>query len=38
VPLARAGQAHEVAQAIAWLLSQQASYITGSFIDVAGGV
>ena len=38
VPLQRAGQAQEVAQAIAWLLSEQASYTTGSFIDVAGGV
>jgi NAD(P)-dependent dehydrogenase (short-subunit alcohol dehydrogenase family) len=38
VPLQRAGQAQEVAQAIAWLLSDQASYTTGSFIDVSGGV
>ena len=38
VPIRRAGQASEVAQAIAWLLSEQASYTTGSFIDVAGGV
>lgn len=38
VPLKRAGQANEVAQAIAWLLSEQASYTTGSFIDVSGGV
>jgi NAD(P)-dependent dehydrogenase (short-subunit alcohol dehydrogenase family) len=38
VPLQRAGHAQEVAQAIAWLLSEQASYTTGSFIDVSGGV
>jgi NAD(P)-dependent dehydrogenase (short-subunit alcohol dehydrogenase family) len=38
VPLRRAGQAQEVAQAIAWLLSDQASYTTGSFIDVSGGL
>ncbi|HHR6080709.1 TPA: hypothetical protein ACS7ZY_003105, partial [Providencia alcalifaciens] len=24
-------------QAIAWLLSDEASYVTGSFIDLAGG-
>jgi len=38
VPLKRAGQAQEVANAIAWLLSEQASYTTGSFVDVSGGV
>ena len=27
----------EVAAAIAWLLSDEASYVTGSFIDLAGG-
>lgn len=37
VPMQRGGQAIEVAQAILWLLSDQASYTTGSFIDVAGG-
>lgn len=37
IPLQRGGTADEVAHAIAWLLSDQASYITGSFIDVAGG-
>lgn len=37
VPMRRGGQAEEVAQAILWLLSDQASYTTGSFIDVAGG-
>ena len=38
VPLKRGGQAKEVAQAILWLLSEQSSYTTGSFIDVTGGV
>jgi NAD(P)-dependent dehydrogenase (short-subunit alcohol dehydrogenase family) len=37
VPLGRGGQADEVAQAILWLLSPEASYTTGAFIDVAGG-
>jgi NAD(P)-dependent dehydrogenase (short-subunit alcohol dehydrogenase family) len=37
IPLKRGGQPEEVAQAIAWLLSDEASYVTGSFIDIAGG-
>ncbi len=37
VPMQRGGQAAEVAQAIMWLLSDQASYTTGSFIEVTGG-
>ncbi|RJG05404.1 SDR family oxidoreductase [Noviherbaspirillum cavernae] len=37
VPMKRGGQAAEVANAILWLLSEQASYTTGAFIDVAGG-
>lgn len=37
VPMLRGGQAIEVAQAILWLLSNQASYTTGTFIDVSGG-
>jgi NAD(P)-dependent dehydrogenase (short-subunit alcohol dehydrogenase family) len=37
VPLQRAGTAHEVAQAIVWLLSDASSYTTGSVVDVAGG-
>lgn len=36
-PLGRAGEAEEVAEAIVWLASPQASYTTGSIIDVAGG-
>lgn len=37
VPLKRGGRAEEVAQAVLWLLSDEASYTTGAFIDVAGG-
>jgi len=37
IPMKRGGQAGEVAQAIIWLLSENASYVTGSFIDMAGG-
>jgi NAD(P)-dependent dehydrogenase (short-subunit alcohol dehydrogenase family) len=37
LPLKRGGQPEEVARAILWLLSDEASYCTGGFIDVAGG-
>lgn len=37
LPLERGGQPQEVAASIAWLLSNESSYTTGSFIDVAGG-
>ena len=37
VPLARAGTAAEVAQTILWLLSDEAAYLTGALVDVAGG-
>jgi NAD(P)-dependent dehydrogenase (short-subunit alcohol dehydrogenase family) len=36
-PMGRAGTADEVAAAILWLLSDEASYCTGAFLDVAGG-
>jgi NAD(P)-dependent dehydrogenase (short-subunit alcohol dehydrogenase family) len=36
-PMGRAGTADEVAAAILWLLSEEASYCTGTFLDVAGG-
>src|SRR6266571_4599561 len=36
-PLARPGEPEEVARAILWLLSDEASYTTGSVIDVTGG-
>lgn len=37
IPMKRGGQPEEVANAILWLLSEQASYATGTFIDLAGG-
>jgi NAD(P)-dependent dehydrogenase (short-subunit alcohol dehydrogenase family) len=37
VPMRRGGTADEVARAILWLLSDEASFTTGSFIDVTGG-
>ncbi len=37
VPAQRGGTAEEVAQAIVWLLSEQASYTTMRFLDVSGG-
>jgi NAD(P)-dependent dehydrogenase (short-subunit alcohol dehydrogenase family) len=37
VPLQRAGTADEVAAAVVWLLSDEASYATGTTIDVTGG-
>jgi NAD(P)-dependent dehydrogenase (short-subunit alcohol dehydrogenase family) len=37
VPMKRGGTAEEVAHAILWLLSDEASYTTGAFIDVTGG-
>lgn len=36
-PMGRPGHASEVAEAIVWLLSDQASYTTGAILDVAGG-
>jgi len=37
LPMKRGGHAIEVARAILWLLSDEASFSTGTFIDVAGG-
>ncbi len=37
IPMGRGGQPEEIAQCIAWLLSEDASYVTGAFIDAAGG-
>jgi NAD(P)-dependent dehydrogenase (short-subunit alcohol dehydrogenase family) len=37
VPMKRGGEPEEVARAILWLLSEEASYSTGTFIDVSGG-
>jgi len=37
VPMKRGGEPEEVARAILWLLSDESSYCTGTFIDVSGG-
>ena len=37
VPMKRGGTVDEVARAILWLLSDEASFSTGTFIDVTGG-
>jgi NAD(P)-dependent dehydrogenase (short-subunit alcohol dehydrogenase family) len=37
VPMGRGGHPEEVAAAIVWLLSDAASYVTGTFLDVSGG-
>ena len=37
VPMGRGGEPDEVARAVLWLLSDAASYTTGSFIEVSGG-
>ena len=38
VPMQRGGQPEEVASAVLWLLSDEASYVTGAILDVAGGL
>jgi NAD(P)-dependent dehydrogenase (short-subunit alcohol dehydrogenase family) len=38
VPMQRGGSPEEVAAAIVWLLSAEASYVTGTVLDVAGGL
>ena len=37
VPMQRAGEPWEIAEAIVWLASDAASYVTGAAIDVTGG-
>ena len=37
IPMQRGGEPIEVARAILWLLSDEASYTTGAFLDVSGG-
>lgn len=37
VPMQRGGYPEEVANAILWLLSEEASYVTGAVLDVTGG-
>jgi NAD(P)-dependent dehydrogenase (short-subunit alcohol dehydrogenase family) len=36
-PIGRPGRPEEVAEAIVWLLSDAASYVTGTFLEVSGG-
>jgi NAD(P)-dependent dehydrogenase (short-subunit alcohol dehydrogenase family) len=38
VPMKRPGEAEEVARAILWLASDEASYTTGAVLDVSGGI
>jgi NAD(P)-dependent dehydrogenase (short-subunit alcohol dehydrogenase family) len=37
IPMQRAGKAQEVAEAVLWLLSPAASYVTGAVLSVGGG-
>jgi len=37
-PLGRAGKPEEIAEAIVWLLSDSASYVTASVLDIGGGL
>jgi NAD(P)-dependent dehydrogenase (short-subunit alcohol dehydrogenase family) len=37
IPMQRAGEPGEIAQAIAWLCSPESSYVTGAILDVSGG-
>lgn len=38
IPLQRGGYPQEIAEAILWLASEKSSFVTGSFIDAAGGL
>ena len=38
IPMRRGGEPEEVAAAILWLLSDEASYVTGALVDLAGGL
>jgi NAD(P)-dependent dehydrogenase (short-subunit alcohol dehydrogenase family) len=37
IPMQRAGQPEEIAEAVVWLLSPAASYVTGAILNVGGG-
>jgi NAD(P)-dependent dehydrogenase (short-subunit alcohol dehydrogenase family) len=38
VPLGRAGRVEEIAEAVAWLASEKAAYVTGQELEVSGGL
>ena len=38
IPMGRAGEPHEIAAAVAWLMSADASYATGAILRVSGGL
>jgi NAD(P)-dependent dehydrogenase (short-subunit alcohol dehydrogenase family) len=38
IPMQRGGKPEEVAEAIYWLASEKSSFVTGSFVDIAGGL
>lgn len=37
VPIGRCGEPHEIANAVAWLVSDESSYVVGSMLTVSGG-
>ena len=37
IPMHRVGEGHEIAETILWLLSDEASFVTGAMVDAAGG-
>ncbi|MCF8468076.1 MAG: SDR family oxidoreductase [Sneathiella sp.] len=37
VPMLRGGEPREIADAVLWLMSEEASYVTGALMDVSGG-
>jgi NAD(P)-dependent dehydrogenase (short-subunit alcohol dehydrogenase family) len=37
IPMRRGGEPEEVANVVAWLCSDEASYVTGAIVDVSGG-